>query len=98
MLLSQRGAKGEAYNQVSGQRYRQNDTVDSDNLKKCKPGIGLLGSMDEGELYDSSDNRQAKVNPIASASMEVPPVGTEAKADLDGQDYRYDRFGIVCRD
>jgi hypothetical protein len=83
LLLPPKGWTGEAYYQVSGQWHRQNYTIDSNNLKKGKPSISLLGLSYGRKLYDGSDHSQAQVNPIASASMEIPPVGTYSKAYLD---------------
>lgn len=51
--------------------------------------------MDEGELYGGSDDRQGKVDPIASALMEVSPIGYEAKANLDSQNYSRGNLGII---
>ena len=47
------------------------------------------------ELYDGGDHGQCEVNPVASAAMKVSPVGTKAKAYLDGQNYRHNSFGVV---
>lgn len=51
--------------------------------------------MDEGELNGGGNDRQGKVDPIASASVEVSPIGYKANADLESQNYGRDSFGII---
>jgi hypothetical protein len=73
-----------AYYQVFGQRHSQDDTVDSNNLEKRKPSVRLLVFTYKRELYDSSDNGETKINPIAFTFVELPPIRTKTEAYLSG--------------
>lgn len=74
----------EAYYQVFGQWHSQDDTVDSNNLKKRKPSISLLMFTYKRELDDGSNNGETKINPVASTSMELAPIRTKTEAYLSG--------------
>ncbi len=52
--------------------------------------------MDRRNLNDGGDDCDAKIDPIASASMEVTPIGTEPEDYLDQKNERNDSFRSVC--
>ena len=66
-----------SYDQVMSQWNCQDNPINSDNLEESHPCIGSTGLVNWGKLYNSGNDGNAEIDPVASMFVEIPPVDEE---------------------
>lgn len=84
------------YDQLPRDGNSKYHPVEPEDLEESQPGIRLTRLMDRWYLYDGRNNRNDEINPVAFASVEVSPVDSEPRHDLQGKDNRHHSLCGVC--
>lgn len=86
---------GYTHNKISSHGDRQNDTVDTDDLKQGQPRVSLavVSSLDSWYLDDCSDYGDDQVSDVPFTVEEVPPVNNKPYQDLEQE---YEGYHGLC--
>lgn len=86
------------YQEISGNRNREDDSIDSQDLEYCQPSVHAR-VMNGRDLNDGGRNGQEKIANISRLAKESPPVregDNESKDDLNIENNCHHQFSGVC--